>query len=346
MQMESLGSNTEISLMELFHIFYQKKRVLVLTTLLGLVLGFAVVFFSKPVYEAAIKVTAASEGDIAAFNLGRSWNKSALKPMSAEDIYLIFNNELLSETAKNAFFNQFYLSSLSQQQKEKYSSAQIYASFIKNFAIIEHPKGVSEPFSKFTVAIRGNNPQQVAMWLKQFLRVVQEQTLTKILNNIKQQNSVLVYNLQQQIDRARETAKVERYDRITQLKETMRVAQLARQNEDDLFDSAPNSKYPPNLALLRAEINNLSERKSDDAFIPKLRTLQAELGFYKSLAVKRNQVAVFHLDGTIETPNMPIAPKKRLIMMVALVLGLLAGVFAVMLQIAWRKEQYHKASFA
>lgn len=328
--------------MELLHIFYQKKRVLLLTSLLGLAIGCTTLFFSKPVYEAAIKVTAASEGDIAAFNLGRSWTKSALKPMSADDIYHIFNSELLSETAKKTFFKQFYLPSLTAQ----HSSAQLYASFLKNFAIVEHPKGVAESFAKFTVAIRGDHPQQVATWLTQFLGVVEEQTLAKILDNMKQQNSVLVYNLQQQIDRARETAKVARHDRIVQLKERLRVAQRAGQNEADLFDSALNAEHPANPALVRAEIKNLAERKSDDAFIPKLRSLQAEQSFYKSLAVDRSQVAVFHLDGTIETPNLPIAPKKRLILMVALVLGLLAGVFGLMGQVAWRKEQERKALLA
>lgn len=333
MQMEQVGSKPEISLMELLQFFYQKKRVLLLTSLLGLAIGFITLFFSKPVYEAAIKVTAASDGDIAGFNLGRSWAKSPLKSMSADDIYHIFNSELLSETAKQTFFKQFYLPSLAAQ----HSSAPLYTSFIKNFAIVEHPKGVAESFARFTVAIRGDNPQQVATWLTQFLTVVEEQTLAKILDNMKQQNSVLVYNLQQQIDSARETAKVERHDRITQLKESMRVAQRAWQNGSDLFDSALNAEYPANPALVRAEIKNLAERKSDDAFIPKLRSLQAEQNFYKSLAVDRNQVAVFHLDGSIETPNLPIAPKKRLILMLALVLGLLAGVFGLMWQVAWHR---------
>lgn len=344
MQTERIDSNSDISLFELLNLFYQKKILLILTTLLGLAIGFAAIFFSTPVYEAAIKLSAATEGDIAAFNLGRSWDKSPLKPMSLHDIYLIFNDELLSEAVKKTFFNQYYLPSLPESLKQNNSREQIYASFTKNFAVVENPKTSSDRFAKFTVAIRGNNAQQVARWLAQFVDLVKTQTLNVVLNNIKQQNAVIVYNLQHQIDMARAAANVERDHQIAQLKERIHLAQLASRNANDLFDSAINSPAPPNPEVLRAQVRKLAAQKPNDALVPNLRELQAQLGFYKSLAVNPNDVAVFHLDGVIDTPNTPIAPKKRLIMMVSLVLGFMAGVLGVMLQVAWCREQYRKAA--
>jgi chain length determinant protein (polysaccharide antigen chain regulator) len=335
--MDSLdSSNSDLSLIGLLSIFYQKKVLIFLTTLLGLVVGFAVIFFSKPVYEAAITLSAATEGDIAAFNIGRSWDKSPLKPMNARDIYLVFSTELVSEAVKLNFFKQFYLPSLSANQKNGLSPEELYARFVKNFAVVESPKTFSERFGKFVVAIRGYEPKQLSLGLKQFLDLVKAQTTHTILDNIKQQNSVIVSNLQHQIELARTSAKLRRQDRIVQLKDTLRVAQL--ENENDMFDSGPDTAYPSNPELLRAEIKNLSERRSDDAFILNLRELQAELGFYKSLAVNPDKVAVFHLDGTIETPNMPVEPRRKLIMMVSLALGFMTGIFCVMFQIAWRKE--------
>jgi chain length determinant protein (polysaccharide antigen chain regulator) len=328
---ERLENNPELNMIQLLVLFYQKKLWLVLTTLLGLIIGLSVIFLSKPTYEASIKLIAANEGDIAAFNLGRYGDKSPLKPISIQDVYFTFNNQLFSDALKKTFFNQFYLPSLPKRLKETESKNKIYTSFSKNFAIVEAPKAGSDRFPKFIVAIRGNNAEQVAIWLKQFIDLVRARTLAQVANDIKQQNVVMIYNLQDQIDRVRETAKEKRQDRIAQLKERIQVAQLAGKNSTAHSDSL----------LLHAQLKKLSGRKSDDAFIPTLPDLQAQLGFYKALTVNFDSVAVFHLDGTIDTPDSPIAPKKKLIMMVSLVLGFMFGAFGILFQIAWYKNKLH-----
>lgn len=341
MQTKSLTANDEISLIELVRLFYQKKVLIILTTLIGLVLGSLYILVSKPVYEVKTKITPAQQGDIAALNHARSWNTK--KSIDAEQVFLVLNSVLVSEHITNQFFNQFYLPSLSSKQKDNFSPAQIYASFSKNFALIINPLLPSEHFSKFTVTIRGDNPQQVSLWLKQFINLVKEQTFSVILNDIKQQDLTKTIRLQHQIDSVREIAKLKRQDQIVKLQEQMNIAQLASKEDPSLFNRTLTKAYPASPGLLDAKIKILSTRQSDDAFIPNLRQLQTKLDSYKSYQVNLNNVSLFHLDGKIDVPNTPIAPRKMLIIMVSLVLGFMAGLFGVILQIIRDNEKRRKA---
>lgn len=334
-QQTEIGMNRrELSLPELLRALYRKKWWLCCSALLGLAIGWTVIMFSSPVYDASVSVFAPTEGDVAALNNGRTWSDSLLKPLSVRSVYPVFYDELFSKSVKEDFFKRFYLPALPQSQKDKYSSAQLYAVFSRNLAIVERLRQTKELFPTIAVAIRGDNAQQVAIWLQQFLNLVNEHAVNRLLHGVEQQNAVIINNLQRQIALARTTAKAQRLDRITQLQEKVRTVQLASV-QLPFWEDEPE---PFKIELMQAKIKNLAQRKSDDAFIPNLRELQAKLRYYQSLTVLPSKVVVFNLDGTITAPTAPIAPKKHLIMMVSLVSGFLMGVLLVMLQIALRRE--------
>lgn len=345
MQTELVRSNVDISWMRLIHRFYQKKTLILLSTLLGGTLGFAIVFFSTPVYEAKITLTAPTQGDIAGLNQGRALGESFLKPFTVKDVYSVFSNELTADSIKEQFFKQVYFPGLSQRKKEGYSEARLYQIFSKNFDIIAYSKPPGVRFTPYSVALRGTNANQVASDLNQFFSLVSKQTMNKLMSDIQQQNSVVIEQIHHQIDIARKMAQAQRMDRITQLKEQVQIARLARErtvywDDDTLSMDDANAETLVNFDKMRAEIKSLSARKSNDAFTPHLRELQAKLELYKASAVNPKNVRVFTLDGIIKTPVEPIAPKKRLVIMMSLVLGFLAGIFIIMFQLAWRKEVY------
>ncbi len=339
MQTEGIGGvNHDISMMDMLGIFYQNKVLISLCTLLGLVLGCAAIYFSTPVYEAKIRLTSASEGDIAELNQGRSWDNSPLKPLTVKDVNNVFNDVLLSEKAKHYFFEHYYLPALPASIKDGRSLTQLYKTFSYAFAIVPNPKQTNDQFIKYTVAIRGADAKQVAIWLTQFISVVKSQSLNALLHDMQQQNQVLVNNLRHQIDIARKTARAKRQDRIAQLKEKVRTVQLAsaRTFWDD--EAIMNDAHEAPLERMQAEIKNLSKRASDDAFTPNLRDLQAKLAYYQSFKIDVDKVAVFHEDGVLAAPVDPIAPQKRLMLIVSSVSGMFIGILLVMLQIAWRKN--------
>ncbi|MFT4059306.1 MAG: Wzz/FepE/Etk N-terminal domain-containing protein [Legionella sp.] len=329
--MDHLDLQARISLFGLLHELYRNKTLLLLSSLLGLVIGFAVIFFSEPVYEAKIRINAPNEGGIAPLNIGRTGKDPVLKPILLADAYYIFRNALLSDAVKTEFFKRFYQLDFQKMQNKPLSVEQLRASLAHNLAVVENPQALGDKYIHYTVAIRGHNPKQVAQWLAEYINLAQKHALQAVLKMTRQQTAVLLAHTQQKINIARTQAKQQRLDRIVQLKEKIHLAQWEDMNDDLMMDNEP---YPDNPARLRAEIKNLSERKSDDAFIPGLRFMQAQVQFYNSLKINTNNVRLYRLDGMIEIPDYPIAPRKRLILMVYLAIGFLVGVLGVMFQIA------------
>lgn len=340
MQTEGVGDNRDLSMMDMLRIFYQNKVLIGLCTVLGFALGCSAIYFSKPVYEAKIKLFSASEGEIAELNQGRSWDNSPLQPLTVKDVNHVFNDVLQSEEAKHYFFEHYYLPALPASVKEGRTITQLYTAFSHIFAVVPDPKKTNDRFLKYTVAIQGSDAKQVTIWLTQFISVVKSQSLNALLKDMQQQNAVVVNNLRHQIDIARKTARAKRQDRITRLKEKVHTLQLAsaRTFWDDEAIMNDANESPFTMEMMQAEIKNLSKRTSDDAFIPNLRDLQAKLSFYQSFKIDVDKVSVFHEDGVLAVPVDPIAPRKRLMLMVSLVSGMFVGILLVMLQIAWRKN--------
>lgn len=83
--------------------------------------------------------------------------------------------------------------------------------------------------------------------------------------------------------------------------------------------------YMGGSKALKAEIQNLETRKSDDPFIGKLRALQIKKNFYTDLQVTPDTDSAYRQDGHIGQPDRSIKPKKGLIIMLGLVLGGMLG---------------------
>ncbi|MCY1438802.1 G-rich domain on putative tyrosine kinase [compost metagenome] len=97
--------------------------------------------------------------------------------------------------------------------------------------------------------------------------------------------------------------------------------------------------YMRGAKAIRAELQVLQARQSDDPFILELRKLQDRLAFLKGIDVKPDNVAVFTLDSAAEVPETPIKPKKVLIIALGVVLGGMLGVFIALVRYMMRKGQ-------
>ncbi|HHK2702901.1 TPA: GNVR domain-containing protein, partial [Pseudomonas aeruginosa] len=70
-----------------------------------------------------------------------------------------------------------------------------------------------------------------------------------------------------------------------------------------------------------------------------LRTLQEQEKLYSSLRVNTDEVAVFRQDGSVETPDSPVKPKKLLLVMMGLLLGGAVGVVTVVFNSLYRNKR-------
>lgn len=60
---------------------------------------------------------------------------------------------------------------------------------------------------------------------------------------------------------------------------------------------------------------------------------------YSSLRVNTDEVAVFRQDGSVETPDSPVKPKKLLLVMMGLLLGGAVGVVTVVFNSLYRNKR-------
>ncbi|KTD69652.1 lipopolysaccharide biosynthesis protein WzzE [Legionella steelei] len=333
-----IGNHSEITMNQLLCEFYQHKKTILLVTLLSIALGIIYILVSAPVYQASAHISAPMQGDIVAFNKGNLWgDNKTIKPMSVDSVYAVFSKELLSASNKKYFFQEYYLPLLKQKPQNNASLKKLYDAFSKKFSIKIDNKlspGQKATGVQYDVMMKSTNPEQAAAWVKQFIDLAKERTISSLIGDIEKQRAVVIYQLTHKIDIISRVAKENRTDQIAKLHEALKIAQSAKMNSALMqytLASESNMAYMLGANVLQAQIKNLSERQSDNEFIPDLRTLQSKLDFYSSFVINPKDVAVFSSDGTVEISGTPISPKKEVVIATSILLGLIIGMLGVML---------------
>jgi chain length determinant protein (polysaccharide antigen chain regulator) len=334
----------EIDLVELFYGLWTQKCLIILVTMLCAIGAALYAFFSKPVYEARITVQPPSLSDIAGFNQGRMGDKTGgngLKLFVVDDVYAVFTRNLQSDRSRRKFFREVYLPSLDEAQSSGPRDS-LFKGFNESFSIKVPDKNQPQ---RFSIAVNYHAPQLASAWAKEFIDQVAERSLTEMLENAERELAVQARNIEQRIKSERVGAKTRRDDRIVRLQEALTVAEAIGldnppvitgrvSNESELSAFMDGSlMYMRGTKALRAEMQVLVERSSDDPFVPELRKLEAKYQVLSSVSIDPEKVAVFRQDGDVEVPDQPIKPKKTLILVLGILLGGLLGVFAALIRL-------------
>ncbi|WP_172149195.1 LPS O-antigen chain length determinant protein WzzB [Pseudomonas tumuqii] len=339
------NSDDEIDLVELFYGLWTQKWLIVLITLVFAVGAASYAFFSKPVYEARAAVLPPSLSDIAGFSLGRTGG-DGLKPFSVSDVYAVFTRNLQSEKSRRHFFREVYLPSLGDAQRSG-SQDGLYKAFSEKFSVKAPDKNQPD---RYSIVVEHYSPELASTWAKQYIDQVAERSLNEMLQNSERELAVQARNIEQQIKSERASAKARRDDRTRQLQEALTVAEAigldnppvitGRVSNDSELSSFMDGSlmYMRGAKALRAEMQVLLARTSDDPFIPELRNLEARYQLFAGVSVDPGNVAVFRQDGDIEVPDQPIKPKKTLIVALGVVLGGMLGVFVALIRLMLRKR--------
>ncbi|NWL19520.1 LPS O-antigen chain length determinant protein WzzB [Pseudomonas umsongensis] len=336
--------NDEVDLIEVIQgLWLQKWLILAIVTLFTLV-GGAYAFLSKPVYEARAFVIPPTQKDIADLNYGRTI-ESELAPYSVKSVYEVFLRNLQAESLRRAFFEEYYLPSLNETERAG-SHDGLYQRFSKELSIALADK--SSP-DRFLLTMQNNDPAKAEEWAKAYIEKARILAVREMVENVNREAEVRARNLAQQISALRENGERVREDLITQLREALRIAEAVGLEKPPIINGNLSGEVSANMSgeltyirgskALQAEIKNIEERKLDDPFIKNLRALQMKYSFYKDLSVKPDDVAVFRVDGPIESPDKPVKPKKALVLAVAVLLGGVIGVFVALFRILYRRNR-------
>jgi len=330
------ASDDEIDLVELFQSLWAQKWLILLVTLLFAVAAASYAFLSKPVYEVSATVLPPSLSDIAGFNLGRTGeNNGGLEPFLVDDVYAVFTRNLQSDRSLRKFFKEFYLTSLDDNERLG-SQYNIYREFKDKFSVKAVDKNQPD---RYSIVIEHYNPELASAWAKQYIDQVAERSLDEMLLNADRELAVRARNIQQQIKSERDSAKARREDRTVQLQEALTVADTIGFVNPPVVNTELSAfmdgslMYMRGSKALRAELEVLLARTSDDPFIPELRDLEAKYQLFFGVSPEPSNVAVFRQDGDIEVPDQPIKPKKALIVALGILLGGMLGVFIALIRV-------------
>jgi len=321
----------EVDLFELVASIWAQKALIIGFIVVATGVAAAYAFLSKPVYEARLYLQPPTLNDIADFNYGRT-HEAELTPYTISDVYGVFTRNLQGESLRRAFFNNVYLPSLGDGQRQGSQDA-LYSDFLNTLTISGPTRDMPD---RYSVAVYGSDPVQATAWVTAFVEQAGAQAKNEMITNVKREGEVRARNIEQQVTTLQETESRVRNDAISRLQEALNVAQAIGLENPPIIAGSVAAEvsavmdgqltYMRGTKALEAEIKNLQERKSDDPFIGNLRALQIKRSFYQGLQVSPDHVAVFRQDGPISVPDRPIKPRKGLILIGGFIAGGILGV--------------------
>lgn len=330
----------EIDLFELLGGLWKQKLLIILTA--AIVTGGAVAYalLATPIYEAKVVVQPPSQSNISQLNYGRGGD-SGLAMLSVKDVYDVYLRNLQSESLKREFFRKVYLPSLPEEQR-KGSQDDLYGRMNGVLAVAVTSKDTPNRYY-----VMANLPvaEQAAKWVVQYVQMAGEHAKREVTRDIRGDAMIKANNLEQQIKAARESTRKQREDQIIQLTEALRVADSIGLEKPPIISNSLASEvsagmdgsltYMRGSKALRAEIENLRNRTSDDPFIPKLRQREEAVAFYRSLEIEPDVIEVYRQDGAIELPDKPVKPRKMIIVVMGAFAGVALGVLIGLMRHVW-----------
>jgi len=334
----------EIELFDLVHGIWRQKLWVGLVAAPILAVGVAYALMAAPVYEAKLIVEPPTQNDIAQLNFGRGGD-SGLSPLTVREVYENHLQALQSEAVRNKFFRDVYLPSLSDERRLGSRDA-LYSDFKRVLTVA--PAG-KESSTRYAVTATMHDPEQATKWVVAFNELAAESAKRRVLESNRSDMLIKADNLQSQISGEKNSARKEREDRIAQLKEALVVAKSVGLEKPPLISESLSVQvsaamggsltYMRGSKALEAEIATLESRPSDDPFINGLRPRQEKITFYREFKLDPSVIRVFEQDGEVELPDEPIKPKKALIIMLSLVIGLGAGLLTAFVKDLWSRRR-------
>ncbi|SKA89311.1 LPS O-antigen chain length determinant protein, WzzB/FepE family [Thiothrix eikelboomii] len=227
------------------------------------------------------------------------------------------------------------------------------------------------------------------------LRSKAERQKNDMITKLQETDQVEREKLEDQIKTLRDSAKTKRMDQITVLTEAAKIAEsiglveksallenTAITTERNAFytevNTQPQPLYLRGSKALQSEIKELTERRSDDPFIPGLRDLEdkvallktnpqvealklrkdndafietlrdkeSELAILEAFKIDPNQVKVASLDQAAYPPETRESPKRTKIIAFGAIIGLFLGIMAAFMVNFWHSLRLEDAGKA
>lgn len=332
----------EITLYDLYSILVEKKVILISAIIFSLLAAVAYLLIVPPTYEAKLRLLVPKPGNLVL--------STPSHPYTAFDANTVFQ-EFQSQITLLEQWRQFVTSNPALFSSETGISM--------NNLLQEHPiklsKDKSNPIEHAYVAFQDENPSRSASVLSHYLEFTRDAYVNDLVDQVNDRIERQRINISADIAMLRQKARLHREDEIERLRQDLNLARAlgivenllvrsgdAARNGSDITIIAANGtlrSYMRGTRVLNAELDSLLKRESDDPYIDDLRGKRIELERLNSLQITSSQFKPYLQDGEIAIPIAPIKPRKKQILLLSTVAGVVLGLILVFIAHAFQRSR-------
>jgi chain length determinant protein (polysaccharide antigen chain regulator) len=349
MAQQGSSNDDEIDLFDLIDDIWNQKIWVFAGLFVTIILAGLYLFKTTPVYEAEAKVKSATAKDLIEFSRPQLID---IYSIDVDDAFESARSALLSTKYRKDFYvsKLAKIKALTDTYNEKLSLEQNFSSFSQNFSISTSGSKDSESF----VEIRLKSADAVfsSMLLNEFVEYA-------LISRLNDSYETMLAAVDGRIEALNYDANIMRKEyfgnkirRILELKEAIKIAAAVGQEAPiyrnmDLVGGQRPPLYMLGSKAIKAEIKALESREKmaknlalgEDHFIEDLPKLLLEVEALQTLEIDSSKISLARIDELAVVPVAPIKPRKLLIMALALVGGLFAGLFMALTSAAYGKHK-------
>lgn len=335
-------TDTEITAHDVLNKLKSQWRTVITLTSLGLLLGTLYLLTSPSRYEIKAYLDKPYSNEIAEINSGRT-SSSGLVQYTPEEVFSYFMRRLLTDEAKQRFFQEIYLPSQESAPESPGARQALYQQMSQKVLTVSPPPP-KKGRDLYSVRIEAPSGEKAAAWTNAFLDQVAEDATRSLFLDAEKSIALQVRNTERDLQEKLLITMQTRQDRLAQLSEALQVAQAVGIRDPQMTSVQPplqdgvasfidgSRLYARGSKSLQAELTVLRSRKDDAPFVEGLRATQSQLRLLEELEPAKKKFKIFHIDGEILAPIKPFSPKKSLALALGLFMGLFLGIFTALVR--------------
>ena len=321
----------EIDLIEFWNILVKQKLTVILSTTIITSIALAYTLITPPIYKSEAIIIKPTQEQIQTL-IPEITTKDSDLFLDSDSVFSLSKLHINSIQTRRQVFNDNELLN-SPVDKPTENKEELFNEFNKELELslpVEKKGEILEDWNdKVTLSFQHTNPEFTADVINQFIKLAIVKSLDEIRNNFKSVITIRKNNLLRDITLLRLKGEADRQDRILRITAALEISEKTdiTQPVTKFLEDDEASLYYRSPKSLKAEINQLQNRKSNDPFIDKLRDKQNELQRLELLQINTENATTLQVDQPALIPHKKFKPRRSLIVALGFGLGLILGIF-------------------
>lgn len=336
-------TDDEIDLRELIVVLWQGKWWIVLSTLVVVLIALGYIVSASPVYRVAATVTQPVERDLSDYNLHVAEYSMLIAgaeqraPLTPQEAFKAFLTAFTNPAYKKEIFNEL------QRQSSSGSghAAQSWQTF--DSALDIH---INKEETTAEIFMESSDPENSAELINEAIRQAEQLGKEVLLAKLQNEIGLAIRQLEMEKKSLENSARIDLEIQLEQLERALEIAQkigLSEPYRGVFADLQGGTAYMRGTRALQAEIEVLGQQLQEQSYsgASGLGSINDRLQGLNAISIDPERLAVLEVVNQAQPPKTPIRPKKQLVLAVAILLGLMLGVFIVLVKHAFRDFDLH-----